>query len=97
MLPSAPAESDGDRAEHLLVLAWRMLVAGRARCPMLHEQLAAEVGDHAMGLLSVLSVFLMTLGNGNRRRLSVGPSGMSSPHRRRTGDADAYRRRAERG
>ncbi len=85
MLASAFPESESDRAEFVLVFAWRMLVAGRARCPVLHDELVAHAGERAMDLLSALSVFLLTLGNGSRRRLSVGHPGCDH----RTGDEQA--------
>ncbi|MEI9991977.1 MAG: hypothetical protein WDM86_18300 [Rhizomicrobium sp.] len=73
MLAPALGEAEGDHAEHVMVFAWRMLVAGRARCPVLRDELAAAAGAQAMDVLSALSVFLTTLGNGSRHRLCVGP------------------------
>ncbi|MEJ0025683.1 MAG: hypothetical protein WDN01_06610 [Rhizomicrobium sp.] len=57
----------------MLIFALRMLVAGRARCPLLHEEMDIAAGPLAMEFLAALSIFLMTLGNGSRRRLAVGP------------------------
>jgi hypothetical protein len=69
MLPSTMPDHDAERS---LVFAWRMMAAGRSRCPALRRDMEEIAGARAAELLCVLKVFLVTLGNASRRRLCVG-------------------------
>ncbi len=63
------------RAEQLLVFGWRMLVAGRAHCGVLHAELEVHAGEEARSVLAGLSAVLLALGQGSRKTISVGHPG----------------------
>jgi hypothetical protein len=60
-------------AGHLLVWTWRKLVGGQGECPILSREYDRFAGDRADALLAAFATFLMLLGRGSRRVLSVGP------------------------
>jgi hypothetical protein len=60
-------------AEHLVVWAWRRMVAGHGDCPVLMREFAAACGENGPEVLATLAVFLQILARASRRRLVVGP------------------------
>lgn len=60
-------------AGHLLVWTWRKLVGGQGECPILAREYDRFAGMQADALLAAFATFLMLLGRGSRRVLSVGP------------------------
>jgi hypothetical protein len=60
-------------AGHLLVWTWRKMVAGEESCPLITHEYEAVAGTRAYDVLDDLSAFLLLLGRGSRRVLSVGP------------------------
>jgi hypothetical protein len=53
-------------AEHLLVWAWRRMVAGRGDCPVLMRQFAEACGEDGP-VVATLAVFLQILARASRR------------------------------
>src|ERR1700760_4418768 len=60
-------------AGHLLVWTWRKMVGGHGECPVLMREYDRFAGDQADALLAAFATFLLLLGRGSRRVLSVGP------------------------
>jgi hypothetical protein len=60
-------------AGHLLVWTWRKMVAGEESCPLITHEYEAVAGERAYAVLDDLAAFLLLLGQGSRRVLSVGP------------------------
>lgn len=78
MCEPAPGEATLDElspSEHLVVFAWRMLVAGRRHCPALRDELEACAEDDAPKVLAGLSAVLLAVGRGSRKPISVGHPG----------------------
>lgn len=59
-------------AGHLLVWTWRKLVAGHEDCPVLTREYERFAGREAEALLLAFAAFLLVLGRGSRRVLTVG-------------------------
>lgn len=57
---------------HLLVWTWRKMVASEAECPLLIREYEALAGVRADEVLNAISTFLVLLGRGSRRVLTVG-------------------------
>ena len=60
-------------AGHLLVWTWRKMVGGHGECPVLMREYDRLAGMRADALLAAFATFLLLLGRGSRRVLSVGP------------------------
>jgi len=60
-------------AGHLLIWTWRKMVGGHGECPVLAREYDRFAGDAADALLAAFATFLLLLGRGSRRVLSVGP------------------------
>jgi len=60
-------------AGHLLVWTWRKMVGGQGECPVLNREYDRFAGAGADALLAAFATFLLLLGRGSRRILSVGP------------------------
>jgi hypothetical protein len=59
-------------AGHLLVWTWRKLVVGHDDCPVLTREYERFAGREAEALLLAFAAFLLALGRGSRRVLTVG-------------------------
>ena len=59
-------------AGHLLVWTWRKMVAGEEGCVLLAREYEILAGPRAEELLNAFGIFLVMLGRGSRRTLSVG-------------------------
>ena len=70
---SIPHYDGGLCAGHLLVWTWRKMVGGHGECPVLMREYDRFAGKRADALLAAFATFLLLLGRGSRRVLSVGP------------------------